>query len=134
MARQRDAADKRTRQSRKAQGYVEVMCVVPPILATEMETRRGPTPRSQWLIEQALAALNLPIPEDGLVRRGGRPRTRGLSLPIVLDPVHYRPVQLLELVYRIRRAGELKGAIACGKLDDETRGCRQLSQIRMAAN
>lgn len=70
----RQAADRKTRTSRKAAGYVSVMCNVPPELVAEMDALRGTTPRSQWLIEQVIAARDLSV--DVLVRKAGRPRTR----------------------------------------------------------
>lgn len=72
--KERHAADRKTRIARKAAGYVPVMCLVPPALAEEMDGRRGDTPRSRWLVEQAAAAMDIEIIEFG--RKPGRPPGR----------------------------------------------------------
>src|SRR5690349_3155950 len=117
----RQALDKKTRTARKEAGYVSVMCHVPPALAVEMDALRGTTPRSRWLIEQVLDARGLEVAELG--RKSGRPRTRGLSLPVPLEPVTYRPVALREIASRIRARPEVREPlIARGDLGDGSVG------------
>jgi ATP-dependent DNA helicase DinG len=72
--KERHEADKRTRIARKEAGYVSVMCHVPPAMADQMDLRRGDTPRSRWLVEQAAAAMNVEVTEFG--RKSGRPQGR----------------------------------------------------------
>ena len=94
---------KTTRQGRRAAGWLEVTCLVPPELARAMEEQRGETPRSQWLVRQALSLLPQGV-IDGIAltwRRPGRPRTRAPirtpTLPDLAVPLRnltYRPIVL----------------------------------------
>ncbi|MGF7213102.1 hypothetical protein GGE65_007738 [Skermanella aerolata] len=93
------ATRRKSREERKAAGWLEVMCLVPPALAKMMEALRGDVPRSQWLIRQALGLLPEEERDVPLVRRTGRPRTRPLpALPIPLEDFTYRPIRLYDLL------------------------------------
>jgi hypothetical protein len=97
------ATQQKTRQDRRAAGWLEVTCLIPPELARMMEERRGEMPRSQWLVRQALSILPQGL-IDGIAltwSRPGRPRTRAPirtpTLPDLTVPLRnltYRPIVL----------------------------------------